>query len=313
MKTLIFSILFSIFCTASFAENPRWKEMGPPIPKCATLDVRWEAVTATFPSQVWVYRLLPNRFSPEIISNVMNLCSLTIRDITKETADGLTCRSADGSRKLSISFPTGTIHYERTARQYGPTNLAIGVPEMSQLPRLATNILQQISIRSSDITGYFDGETAFNFSEPTEWYFVNHAFITNTEYRAINFRRSVDGIPVVGGNGGSIHFGQHGEPITITIAWRTLKPYKAYPTVSQQTMMEFLREGKAYQGLIPDNSNPIDWAAVKSVTIKKTWPSYFSGCSDWLYPYMAFWTTVATGRENVDVEIDCPIIDETRP
>jgi hypothetical protein len=35
--------------------------------------------------------------------------------------------------------------------------------------------------------------------------------------------------------------------------------------------------------------------------------------SDWLYPFAALETTVDTGRGNVDVEIDCPIIDETKP
>jgi hypothetical protein len=31
------------------------------------------------------------------------------------------------------------------------------------------------------------------------------------------------------------------------------------------------------------------------------------------YPLVALWTTVDTGHGNIDVEIDCPIIDETKP
>jgi hypothetical protein len=48
--------------------------------------------------------------------------------------------------------------------------------------------------------------------------------------------------------------------------------------------------------------------------VKKIWPSYYAGertsPSEWLMPYLALWTTVDTGNGNVDVEIDCPIIDD---
>jgi hypothetical protein len=61
----------------------------------------------------------------------------------------------------------------------------------------------------------------------------------------------------------------------------------------------------------------IDWPTVKSVKIKKAVPMYYAGNrlapSDWLYPFAALWTTVDTGNETINVEIDCPIVDETKP
>jgi hypothetical protein len=183
---------------------------------------------------------------------------------------------------------------------------------MSALPRLATDFLQKIGIRPGEITGYFEGETTFNLSEPLETYFVNHTFITNTEFRAVSFRRCVDGMPVVGGNGGSIEFGEHGQPRAISISWQSLKRYKSFPALGMDAMMELVKSGKAFPGPLPDNAEQIDWATVKTVTIKKAWPSYFSGDSDRLYPYMAFWTSVDTGHGNVEIEIDCPIIDEAK-
>ena len=82
-------------------------------------------------------------------------------------------------------------------------------------------------------------------------------------------------------------------------------------------MVKSIREGKAIQGMIPDNVGGIDWGTVKSVTIKEAKPLYYAGedrfsPSDWLRPYAALWTTVDTGHGNIDVEIDCPIIDETK-
>ena len=55
---------------------------------------------------------------------------------------------------------------------------------------------------------------------------------------------------------------------------------------------------------------------VKSVTVTRAEACYFTGTSssplDKLYPHAALWTTVDTGHGNIDVEIDCPIIDETK-
>ena len=79
-----------------------------------------------------------------------------------------------------------------------------------------------------------------------------------------------------------------------------------------------MRKGKAIQGLIPDSVDAIDWKTVENVTIKKAKPCYYAGGdrfspSDWLQPYAALWTTVDTGHGNVNLEIDCPVIDETKP
>jgi hypothetical protein len=57
------------------------------------------------------------------------------------------------------------------------------------------------------------------------------------------------------------------------------------------------------------------------VTIKKAiayyWGEVFLGEREhrpifpsWVHPFATLWATVDTGHGNVDVEIDCPIIDE---
>jgi hypothetical protein len=96
-----------------------------------------------------------------------------------------------------------------------------------------------------------------------------------------------------------------------------LKRYKAFPTVSPDTIIKWIREGKAKQGGIPMNSNDIDWTTAKSLTIKKAEICYYAGDrfspSPWLMPIVSFWTTVDTRDGTIDVEIDCPIIDEKKP
>ncbi len=168
---------------------------------------------------------------------------------------------------------------------------------MSQLPQLATNFLNQIDIPVSAVTGYFNTDK-FNLWEPSTLYYVGQTIITNIEFRAVNFRRTVDGLPIVGGDSGSVYFGEFGKICQISLNWHYLERAKLYPAVSQKAVIDFLRRGKAIQGLLPENYSGINWPAVKSVTVKKAWPSYYSGSTDSLYPYLALWTTVetATGK-----------------
>jgi hypothetical protein len=311
MKKLILFLIFQSFCwTTGFSENPRWKVFGTPIPPRVDLNVRWDAPTNEFPPRVWVCRLLPNKFSPQVISNLMDLCLFTEKDKKEQSTKGVTFQNPDGSRKLSVSFPSGAILYQTPDPDYGPTNLAAGVPTMNQMPELATNVFQKIGINLSDLTGY-SGTSKFHVGGPETLFFVNDTTITNIAYRTVHFRRSVDEMPVSGGDGGGIDFGEHGKIRRISISWRNLERIKSCPTYSAETVVRSLREGKALQGLVPSNFGGIDWPTVKSVTVKKASPCYCSGNSDLLYPFLALSATVDTGRGKVDVEIDCPIIDET--
>ena len=311
MKTLILSIFIGLACSTGFPENPRWKlDIETPIPAHANLDVRWEDSTR-FPRKVWIYRLTPNQFSPEIISNVMTLCSFTEKDKIEQNTNGLVFQSPDGSRKLSISFPSGEIHYKLPEPHYGPTNLAVGVPQMSQLPDLATNVLRRLHIRFGDITGYF-GTNKIEFSEPMLVYFVGKTFITNITYRTVYFRKAADGMPIVG-NSCSFNVGEHGQISKLSITWPNLKRYKSFPTLKPQAIIQLLRQGRAVQEPVPMNVGYIDWSRVKGVTVKKVEACYFAGDTDWLYPFLWLDTTVDTGNGTAEVAIDCPIIDETKP
>ena len=150
MKTATFLILFQTISAIGFPENPRWKEVGTPIPAHVNLDVRWEA-PLKLPRKVWIYHLLPNQFSPETISNLMMKCSLTDKDIMAKDANGITFQTSDASKRLSVFFPAGGISYETASHNYGPTNLAREVPEMSQMPKLTTNFLAKIGVNISAI------------------------------------------------------------------------------------------------------------------------------------------------------------------
>ena len=80
------------------------------------------------------------------------------------------------------------------------------------------------------------------------------------------------------------------------------------------TLIKWIREGKAVHGMVRMDGEPINWKTAKSLTINQAELCYYAGDpfspSDWLMPFAALWTSVDTGHGSVDVEIDCPVIDE---
>jgi hypothetical protein len=318
MKFTIICVLIQALCTVCFSENLRFKQFGTPIPARADLDVEWNAGSNAFPPKAWVYHLRPTKFSSNTIPTLLKIGSFTNKDRTDRSTNEIRFKSLDSSRRLFVSFTDGVIDYEVTTH-YGPTNLARDVPDRSEVLDLTKELLPQLGVNLSDIDkeGH-NSEPRLGVSQPLTEYYVNHTFITNTEWRRANFRRTVDGIAFLSagtGGDGEVRFGEHGKIIKIYLSWRNMEREKSYVTVRPETIMKSIRKGQAVQGYLPDDSPGIDWPTVKSVTIKNAWPCYYAGNplapSDWLYPFAALSTTVDTGHGNVDVEIDCPIIEET--
>ena len=253
------------------------------------------------------------------MSNLLAACSFTDKEEIRH-GDELDFKSADGFRSLRVFPPWGNIEY-RTTFPRSWTNLVKNVPSKQRAVKLTKTFLPKFGIDLNDI------ERKTNSSEPNLFvfdmgvtYFVKGKAIHNIEARAVRFRRAVDGISftsVSTGGDGEIDFGGDGKITKILIAWRNMEREKHYATVTPETMIKSIREGKAIQGMIPDYFNGIDWPTVKSVTVEKCEPCYYAGGnpfapSDSLQPYAALWTTVDTGHGKIDVEIDCPLIDETK-
>jgi hypothetical protein len=317
MKRAILFVFVYMICVASFSESVRFKQFGTSIAARADLDVRWNAPSDAVPPKIWVYRLLPRNLSPKTISYLMELCSFTEKDKTEQSADGMLFKTPNNSRRLWISFSSGTIDYE-TVTKYSHTNLIEDVPNEKQALRLTKKLLPKLGISLSDIHKKENSnEPKFICSASDILYFVKPQTITNTLFRAVGFRRAVDGFLFVSvGTGGNFHieYGERGKIIKTDLSWRNMERDKSYPTLSPERMIKSLREGKAIQGFISMNSAGIDWRTAKTVTVIHARTCYYAGDSlqpsDWLEPYAELDTVVDTGHGDIRVEIDCPVIDE---
>ncbi len=240
----------------------------------------------------------------------MAKCSFASTDRIKQDDDKIIFKS--GGRVLTITYSSGSIQYDSPEHTYGPTNLAQGVPQMKDMPQLITNFLSAVGIGVAEISKGTNGTPAFNLWEPYTWFFVDGKTITNIDARAAVLNRAVEGAKVIGLAGiCRLQFGEHGLISKIELVWPTLEHSKTTQTLKPDAIMQAFRQGKAIQGFLPTDVSEIDWHKVKSVTIKQAWPSYFAGTTKWLYPFLTLWATVETDHGGVDIELDCPIIDES--
>jgi hypothetical protein len=312
MKKVV-SLLTLLTLTAGFSQGLSF-DYGTPF-RCPNLEVRWN--TNFPPRKVWVYRTQRTDFSPRVISNLMVFCSFSANDKSKEDKDGITFQN--GSRRLSISFLQGSIDYEKPLPQYGINHLAEGVPQMVEIPELTLNFLTNAGIAPEEIKQGSHGPE-FNLSEPFTMFVKSNLVVTNIESRSVWFRRAVDGIAFVGydrGGNGGLRFGEQGKPCKIDLSWRKLERVAQYSTVTAEQVIKWIRSGKAIQGPVSIDVGEIDWNKAKSLTVTKAEISYlgrrYSPPGSLVEPYVGLMTTVDTGHGNVDVEIDCPVIDESQP
>jgi len=315
VKKLTILLLLSIW-TAGFSQTLSFR-FGTPFRR-NDLDVRWNAPSNAIPARVWVYRVLPNTFSPKVVDYLVSLGPFTDADRKPAKANGMLFVKPALLPNLFISFDLGQIRYQTADRPFA--NLAVHVPPKTELPELASRFFQTVGIKPSDIVAKSDGTPDLHFSEPSTEHYVHDTVITNVEYRATDFRRAVDGAPWVGaetGGDGQVQFGDYGVPRRIWLSWRNLKRHKRFSTVPPKTLIEWIRGGKAVQNMLPPDAEPIDWNSIKRLTITGAKLCYYAGGpfqpSEWLMPFVALWATVDTGHGNIGVEIDCPIIDESKP
>jgi hypothetical protein len=293
-------------------------KFGTPF-KPGDLKVVWATGSNTLPQSVWVYRISPNHFSEQIISNVTRLSSFTHTDLKKRDTNSIIFETEDHSRRLTFDFHTGSIEYE-TPSIYYPTNLPQAVPTEVELRKLIPVILPEFGIQLSEIDKNDGGEPNVAVFDSLLIFNVKGNMVTNVPFRGLRFTRAINGAKFVGartGGHGEIRFGDHGKVTGVSISWRNLQRHKQYSTVSPATLIDWIHQGKARQNMIAANLEPIDWKTVKDVVITRARVCYYAGGpfepSDWLVPFAALWTQVHSEGQGWEVEIDCPIYDPKKP
>jgi hypothetical protein len=312
-------LIFQMLCVGSFAGNVPLNQLGH-VFNNTNITLVWSVPTNNLPQRLWVYRALPSEFAPAAISNLMTLGAFTANDKNKNAPPGiLSFVSPNSKRKLWIYPERGYIDYN----DYEADDMHIteGVPDEKRAFELATNYLSALNIDRSQLAKKSNGELRIYTAEETAMLYKERgmpAYATNIHMRGVYFVRSLDGVDFIGngGRGGcEIEFGHHAKVSRMLLCWRTLERDKFYPVATPETLLKWIREGKAVYEPSPDYD--IDWSSVKRMAITKITPFYFgevySEPQNMISPFATLEATVDTEPTNLTVYLHCPIIDEIKP
>ncbi len=314
---ILFSILLS--CFFCFADNPKPKEAP-----AATngIELIWKVSSNNWPSTIWVYKIVPQNFSPMVISNLMALGPFTMANQTnvegqRPFKDKRLRYFTDTSRKkeLGIFPPFGWIYYHHYDAEPKKGEKSM-VPNDEEAYQLAINYLRRFGIDCSQLATKEDGLKLRTMGE------VGHRGYFDKEKgedvkivinRGVFFIRRVDGIDFDGiGSQGGIYFsfGNEGKLARLEINWKGLEAFQLHKTFTPDQIIEALRNRKAKWGTrVPA------WSEIKKITITEAMPRYRGVSGDdqeqkFVEPYVELTASVDNGITNITAKLECPILGE---
>jgi hypothetical protein len=283
------------------------------------LQIVWSVPTNHLPSSVWIYKFVPQTFSPVVVSNLMALGSFTSNDQTNIQGQPpfkdkqLTYyRNKTGTRELGIFPPFGFIYFYDHGAEAKKHELAVGVPNDAESYQLGLKYLQLLGVDRSQLATKADTSDlrVVRTVETGGWMDKEHGTNFEQTYkRGVYFIRRVNGIDFDGmvHGGANFEFGNNGKIFRLEMLWKGLEPYELRPTLTSDQLIAGLRAGKGkWLPFAPDSN-------VQKITITEVQPLYrgFAGDDEdgnkFLEPYIRLQTLIDTGSTNIVADFDCSI------
>jgi len=316
MKKICILILVKVLCAGAFADHLPLGQLGRPFHE-TNLDLAWTAPTHELPRALRVYRVLPSKFSPAVVSNLMALGSFTAKDKKEPFPHVTSYTTADEKRLLWINPDRGYIEYRDSDAD--DMNIAEGVPDEKQTYDLAIQYLPKLGIDRSQLAvkpNSSELRTYVTYKEALLYKGLGMpAYATNIPMRGVFFIRSLDGVDFFGKGvrgGCTIEIGHHAKMSQIIVGWRNLKRDKLYQVAKPETVVKWIRDGKAFLQRAPDSH--VNWTLARKMNIVKATPFYFGepyiDRQDWVYPFMTLEASVDAGERHEVVTLYCPMLEK---
>ncbi len=317
MRRLLLCLLSCLASLTGHAQDALLQ--GKPFHR-ADLPVRWNASSNPWPPSLWTYRVTPTNFAPGIILNLMELGPFAESD--KATPPGgpdprrLYFVSRDKSKTLAIAPMVRSAEFE----DHDAENIStIGqTPDTNEVTRLATAILSKLGISSSELaTEPHRDDLRVWRTQREGTLFTNNTLVTNIQSRGIVFSRMVDGVVVRGLRTSvcRIEYSHAGKLLRLSLLWPGWERVKEYATVSPQTIVRWIHEGKAVVRSLPPGVEAVAWQRVNALTITEAEAVYSGDAKNVLHakiePYAALNVLIETEETNMQAEIHCPLIDQS--
>lgn len=303
---LIASITISITLTALAGLFPEDWPAYNPNPR---LEIEWKVRTNAVPQQMWVYKVVPQGFSPGVMSNAMAIGLFGPRDILnprEKTYIQIQDVRPYPTRFLKVAPAAGWMkYYDRNAKTVSGRPVT-GVPDRDEAERLARDYLFRLGIDRSQVgnkaaTGYEIKKAALA-GDGTE---KNVQIIG----REVSLARCLDGIAFFGKGslgGFSIEFGNSAKVASFELLWRNLMPERLGTTGSADDIIAAIKAGKSVQ------STPSDVSRVNRLSLTSVTPfylgSYWDTQQDFCYPIVVLEGEGDSEDGKQAVGLLCPIL-----
>ena len=209
----------------------------------------WEAPLTNVPVRLWVYKVVPQSFSPAVLSNLMAYGSFTSKNLTKSSLqvsakDSIHFQVTQGNvtRYLNVVPSIGWIEYYDGAAQaaFGHEE---GVPSEGEAIKLAREFLFQLGIDRALVV---EKPTAMSVGRQGD---ADTSKGTNAVYsRGVFLSRRVDGVNIFGNGirgGLFIEFGNRGRVMNFTLVWRNVIPFRPCRVAMPTELINWIKQGKS--------------------------------------------------------------------
>ena len=274
MKSL-FSLFF--FGCAMLATGGTFTNESPAGFNSQNVEVIWSADSSNhWPENLWVYKVIPQEFSPAVISNLMALGPFTMKDKTDSSGLFALDKKAvcfqdksDVLHWLEILPTLGYVkYYHQNAEAKAVSAIkdvpepAVGVPNQEETTRLGLKYLRLFGIDSSQLaTKPGTNDLDLHWETQTTGWNDQKTFkeIDETNVFGVIFLRWIDGLKIRGlfRGGMDISFGNHAQVFQLEICWRNLQPYELHDCPLPEQVIQWIKDGqvrlRAVRGRLPKN------------------------------------------------------------
>lgn len=321
MKRVLLGLLVLGAGCAIGEEMPSLKHAGAPFVPL-NFQIIWCAPTNQQPKPLWVYKTVPQTFSPKAISNLMALGSFTTNDQKQLNAEeraadskGIVFATKDDNRSLGISPALGWIIYQDN-RAFDIRDKIEGVPSDAEAEKLGLKLLDEIGIPQSELVKRSKSGDPLTFRTTTTrgpTYHTKTKITTGKneiDARGVFFIRQIDGVSFAGigvAGGFYVRFVSHAKVQKLELVWRNLQRWKKYQVASPNQIIEWIKEDRA---VMPAPN--VNTGEIKRLTITQISPLYMGELGgerqDFTYPFASLNAVADLGQTNVNVQIYCSIL-----
>ena len=315
----ILVILLQAVALAALAAGPPLENICAPF-EGKDCEVIWVAPT-NLPASVKIFAVVPTKYSPNTISNLLQIAELTPKNKIPPTQNGvmggkdvLIYENKEQTRHLDVIPSQGAIAINKDGtRAQIPKELPIGVPDPKIALRLTLEILEKIGINRSELATNSDGtlQAGYTQGEVLHKDKSTGLIVTNIDERQIFLKRQIEGIPVTGTTGGvTAHFGNEGKLGYLDVTWRAVKPDKDCLVPDAAGFVSLIKSGRT---LIPNVEPMKTEKTFKRLTITNVslfyWENSGSEQQANIYPFAVLEAKTDEPGENAKVQLFVPLTD----